>query len=92
MAVAFEERVFDLILEDMAARGGRTQQPLLVLNLDVRDSATEAGVAAPLALQLCQALQAAAATPAGWEGQLEAILLAFEAQHKRRPLYSIAWY
>lgn len=91
VVVAFEERVFELILEDMAVRGGRSLQPLLVLNLDVRDNATEAGVAAPLALSLCQSLQAAVAG-GGWEAQLERILLAFEQVHKRRPLYAVSYY
>jgi hypothetical protein len=113
VVVAFEERVFDLILAgaeqssllttrfsprsallspDMELRGGKTHEALLVLNLDVRDSAAEAGVAAPLALGLCRALQEAAGTPAGWEGRLESILHGFEVQHGRRPLYAVAWY
>ena len=92
VAVAFEERVFDLILEDVSARGGKLMQPLLVINLDVRDNATEAGLAAPLALSLCQSLQAAAAGPGGWEGALEALLLSFEKETGRRPLYAIGWY
>lgn len=89
VVVAFEERVFDQILEDMHLRGGRTLQPLLVLNLDVRDNATEAGLAAPLALSLVQALQQAGD---GWEGQLVEVLSSFEATHARRPLYAICYY
>ena len=91
VVVAFEERVFDSIVEDLAARGGRTLQPVLVLNLDVRDNAAEAGIAAPLALALCQSLAAAAAA-GGWEGHLERILRAFEEREGRRPLYAVGFY
>ena len=110
MVVAFEERVFDQILEgvclcvparvclqgadaihrpDMHLRGNRLFVPLLVINLDVRDNATEAGVAAPQALALCQSIQKLGD---GWEGGLEGVLTAFEQQHKRRPLYAVCYY
>jgi hypothetical protein len=91
VVVAFEERVFDSILEDLRVRGGRTLHPVLVVSLEVRDNATEAGLAAPLALSLCQSLQAAAAGP-GWESQLEALVSAFEGAHRRRVLYAVAYY
>ena len=74
---------------DMNIRGNRTFAPLLVINLDVRDSATEAGVAAPLALALCQNIQKLGDS---WERGLEAVMNAFEQQHKRRPLYAVCYY
>lgn len=39
--VAFEERVFDSILEDMQRRGNTTMEPVLVINL-VRPAAAAA--------------------------------------------------
>jgi RNA polymerase II subunit A C-terminal domain phosphatase SSU72 len=73
----------------MHLRGNRLFVPLLVINLDVRDNATEAGVAAPQALALCQSIQKLGE---GWEGGLEGVLNAFEQQHKRRPLYAVCYY
>jgi RNA polymerase II subunit A C-terminal domain phosphatase SSU72 len=73
----------------MRVRGGNSFRPLLVLNLDVRDNATEAGVAAPLALGLCKDLQAAGDA---WEAALEGILSAFETKYNRRPLYAVCYY
>jgi hypothetical protein len=64
-------------------------RPVLVINLDVKDNAAEAAVAAPQALALCAQLAAAADD---WEGCLEGVLAEFEAAHARRPLYSICYY
>ncbi len=73
----------------MQARGGAGLRPSLVLNLDVKDNASEAAAAAPLALALCRVLSAAGDE---WESHLEAILSEFEAAHARRPLYAICFY
>ena len=62
---------------------------MLVLNLDVKDNASEAAAAAPLALQLCTRLGAAGDD---WEGALDAIVAEFEATHGRRPLYALCYY
>jgi hypothetical protein len=123
VVVAFEERVFDQIIDgtrtradaracacfrcqcpsltpthalspahartDLQSRGGRGMRPVLVINLDVKDNAAEAAVAAPQALALCTQLAAAGDD---WEGCLEGVLAEFEATHARRPLYSICYY
>ena len=62
---------------------------MLVLNLDVKDNATEAAVAAPLALGLCGALAAAGDD---WAAAVDGILAQFEAVHARRPLYRNCFY
>ena len=62
---------------------------MLVLNLDVKDNATEAAVAAPLALSLCGAI---AAYGDDWATAVDGLLAQFEATHARRPLYRICFY
>ena len=73
----------------MQSREGARLRPVLVLNLDVKDNASEAAVAAPLALGLCSAL---AACGDDWAAAVDGLLAQFEAQHQRRPLYRICFY
>ncbi|KAF0888468.1 hypothetical protein E2562_014272 [Oryza meyeriana var. granulata] len=50
----FEERVFDLVVDDMHNREQRMLKNALIINMDVKDNHEEAGVGAKLALDLCQ--------------------------------------
>jgi hypothetical protein len=94
VAVTFEARVMDAVVADMgsrgSARGGGATRPLLVVNLDVPDTAGDAAAAAPLALSLCRSLEAA---PDGeWEDELDAICDRFEAETGRPLLYTICYH
>lgn len=53
MVVTFEARVMEAVVEDMGGRPCEALSPLLVVNLDVKDSHEEAAAAAPAALKLC---------------------------------------
>lgn len=88
VVVAFEERVFSILCDDLAGRGG-SARPVLLLNLDTKDNAAEAAAAAPLALQLCQAL---AAEGSAWAAAVERLLSEFQASTGRTVLYRIGWY
>ena len=79
----------DSLATDLQSRGGVKQTPVLVLNLEVKDNAAEAAAAAPLALSLCRALEAAGDD---WADAMERILSEFETAHARRPLYTICFY
>lgn len=89
----FEERVFDAVVDDLAARAASAPalHACLVLNIETHDSAAEARAAAPLALQLAAAL---AAAPGGErEAALAPLAAAFEQQHgPGRLMYSVAFY
>jgi RNA polymerase II subunit A C-terminal domain phosphatase SSU72 len=93
VAVTFEARVMDAVVADMGGRGvggGGALQPLLVVNLDVPDTPGDAAAAAPLALSLCRALEAA---PEGeWEDELDSICDAFEAETGRPLLYTVCYH
>eukprot|EP00889_Picochlorum_renovo_P006127 jgi/Picre1/33157/NNA_008482.t1 len=49
--VTFEKRVMDIVIADLQSKNG--VHPCAVINMEVKDSASEAQVAAPHALKLC---------------------------------------
>ncbi|EES16722.1 hypothetical protein BDA96_08G054600 [Sorghum bicolor] len=89
MIMTFEERVFDLVVEDMSNREPRLMKCVLIINMDVKDNHEEAGVGAKLAVELCQKLEA---IDGDWEDIIDDLITAFEKQHKRRLAYSISFY
>lgn len=84
----FEERVFDMVIEDLQNREPILLRSVLVVNLDVKDSHEEAAVGARLAHDLCQKLEAANA----WEDEIDDIVMRFERQHRRKLIYTIYFY
>jgi len=84
----FEERVFDMVIEDLQNREPILMRSVLVVNLDVKDSHEEAAGGARLALDLCQKLEAANA----WEDEIDDIVMRFERQHRRKLIYTIYFY
>ena len=54
VVMTFEQWLMDVLLDNMASRAPATNRPLLVINIDVKDSPTEAKKAGQEALQLCQ--------------------------------------
>lgn len=77
------------LVDDMQSRTQQTLRPLLVVNMDVKDSHEESLIAAPQALRLCQLLQDGGET---WEDQIDAVMDTFEAETGRRPLYQLCFY
>ena len=88
VALCFEERVFETLVEDMASRQQSTMRPLLVVNLDVIDSHEEAASAAPLALKLCGMLDARGED---WEESVDDVVDAFTRSTGRRLLYNVVF-
>jgi RNA polymerase II subunit A C-terminal domain phosphatase SSU72 len=89
VVVCFEERVFDLVVMDYREKGGRGQRPVLVVNLDVRDSHRDSVEAAPRALKLCRALEAREE----WEGEVDGIMREFETSEGMMGLlYTVCYY
>ncbi|KAJ1264942.1 hypothetical protein BS78_08G039200 [Paspalum vaginatum] len=88
MIMTFEERVFDLVVEDMNNREPRLMKSVPIINMDVKDNHEEAGIGAKLAVELCQKLEAVG----DWEEIIDDLITGFEKQHKRRLAYSISFY
>jgi RNA polymerase II subunit A C-terminal domain phosphatase SSU72 len=79
VVVAFEQRVYDIVVADLQQRNG--SQPCIVINMEVKDSASEAVLAAPEALKLCQAIQSQSEDD--WEDNIEDILGEFTTQGRK---------
>uniref|UniRef100_A0A1D1YY61 RNA polymerase II subunit A C-terminal domain phosphatase SSU72 n=1 Tax=Anthurium amnicola TaxID=1678845 RepID=A0A1D1YY61_9ARAE len=88
VVLSFEEKVFDMVLDDLHNRDHSLMKPVLVINLDVKDNHEEAAGGAKLALDLCQELEATDC----WEDTIDNIVAAFEREHRRKLLYSISFY
>ncbi|CAB4281437.1 hypothetical protein PRUPE_5G237600 [Prunus persica] len=84
----FEEKVFDMVLEDLNNRDHVLKKCALIINLEVKDNHEEAAVGARLALDLCQEIEAAES----WEDSIDDIVNGFEKQQRRKLLYSISFY
>ncbi|RWR93735.1 RNA polymerase II subunit A C-terminal domain-containing protein [Cinnamomum micranthum f. kanehirae] len=79
VVLTFEEKVFDMVVEDLHNREHVLMKSVLVINLDVKDNHEEAAVGARVALDLCQELEATES----WEDAIDDIVTAFERQHRR---------
>ncbi|KAI4347303.1 hypothetical protein L6164_008125 [Bauhinia variegata] len=84
----FEEKVFDMVIEDLHNRYQVLMKTVLVINLEVKDNHEEAAVGAKLTLDLCQKIEAAES----WEESIDDIIVGFEKQHRRKLMYSISFY
>ncbi|KAG6410636.1 hypothetical protein SASPL_128701 [Salvia splendens] len=88
VVLTFEEKVFDMVLEDLHNRKHVLLKPVLVINLEVKDNHEEAAIGGRLALQLCQEIE-----PAGnWEECVDDLIMNFERQNHRKLVYSISYY
>uniref|UniRef100_A0A6N2LWN8 RNA polymerase II subunit A C-terminal domain phosphatase SSU72 n=1 Tax=Salix viminalis TaxID=40686 RepID=A0A6N2LWN8_SALVM len=56
VVLTFEEKVFDMVLEDLHNRDHVLLKSVLVINLEVKDNHEEAAVGGQLTLELCQKL------------------------------------
>lgn len=88
VVLTFEEKVFDMVLEDLHNRNQVLLKPVLVINLEVKDNHEEAAIGGRLALQLCQEIEAVE----NWEECVDDLIINFERQNHRKLVYSITYY
>ncbi|CAA3017559.1 RNA polymerase II subunit A C-terminal domain phosphatase SSU72 [Olea europaea subsp. europaea] len=88
VVLTFEEKVFDMVVEDLHNRNHVLFKPVLVINLEVKDNHEEAAIGGRLALQLCQELEG----NENWEDVIDDLVINFERQNNRKLLYSISFY
>ncbi|TYH18994.1 hypothetical protein ES288_A05G317500v1 [Gossypium darwinii] len=84
----FEEKVFDMVLEDLHNRDQVLLKSVLVINLEVKDNHEEAAIGARIALDLCEQIE----DVESWEDSIDDIMVSFENKHRRKLLYSISFY
>ena len=73
------QRVYDLLIDDMHYREPKDLLPVVVINMDVKDSVDEANKCAPVVLKLCQMLEGATEL----EDEYPALLDQFSAETSR---------
>ncbi|KAI5683323.1 hypothetical protein M9H77_04551 [Catharanthus roseus] len=88
VVLTFEEKVFDMVVEDLHTRNHVFMKPVLVINLEVKDNHEEAAIGAKLALLLCMELE----ETDSWEESIDSIISNFESKHRRKLLYSVSFY
>ncbi|KAI4330116.1 hypothetical protein MLD38_028422 [Melastoma candidum] len=59
MVMTFEEKVFDMVLEDLHTREQSHMKPVLMINLEVKDNHEEVATGAQLDLDLCREIDEA---------------------------------
>ncbi|CAJ2667307.1 unnamed protein product [Trifolium pratense] len=88
VVITFEEKVFDMVVEDLHNRDHVILKTVLIINLEVKDNHEEAAIGARLTLDLCQEIEAVES----WEESIDDLIAGFEKQHRRKLLYSISFY
>ncbi|XP_021771366.1 RNA polymerase II subunit A C-terminal domain phosphatase SSU72-like [Chenopodium quinoa] len=84
----FEEKVFDMVVEDLYNRDHVLMKPVAIINLEVKDNHEEAAIGGRLTLDLCQEIDAIDS----WEDKIDEIIAAFERHHRRKIVYTISFY
>lgn len=83
--VCFEDRIFEIVLEDLQLRRGKGEWiPLHVICLDIKDTPHHAKIGGSLALELCEKINSIQ----NLELDIGSALEGFEEQKKLRLLYS----
>ncbi|GAU39394.1 protein-serine/threonine phosphatase [Trifolium repens] len=88
VVITFEEKVFDMVVEDLHNRDHVLLKTVLIVNLEVKDNHEEAAIGARLTLDLCQEIEAVES----WEESIDDLIAGFEKQHRRKLLYNISFY
>ncbi|KAJ6836115.1 RNA polymerase II subunit A C-terminal domain phosphatase SSU72-like [Iris pallida] len=88
VVLTFEEKVFDLVVQDLSNREHKLMKTVLIINMDVKDNHEEAAAGGKLALELCQELEAVDC----WEDSIDDIVAAFEKTNNKKLLYNISFY
>eukprot|EP00698_Gefionella_okellyi_P006565 TRINITY_DN15899_c0_g1_i1.p1 TRINITY_DN15899_c0_g1~~TRINITY_DN15899_c0_g1_i1.p1 ORF type:complete len:194 (+),score=34.73 TRINITY_DN15899_c0_g1_i1:58-639(+) len=88
VVITFEERVYDLLIEDLTDRGSVCNEPVHVFNIEVKDNHEEAVMGAKWAFTLAQLLE----TVDDLDEQVEAILQDFDARTGKQLLHSVSFY
>ncbi|KEH16098.1 ubiquitin-conjugating enzyme [Medicago truncatula] len=82
VVITFEEKVFDMVVEDLHNRDHVLLKTVLIVNLEVKDNHEEAAIGARQTLDFCQEIEAVES----WEESIDDVIASFEKQHRRKLL------
>ena len=77
VAICFEERIYELVEEDLGIREAQEFEPLHIVNIETKDNPEAAAKSADLALKLCQQIE----EQEDISDDLSEIIEAFEKEH-----------
>ncbi|TPX33730.1 hypothetical protein SmJEL517_g03407 [Synchytrium microbalum] len=86
--ITCEERCFDAVVEDILDRGNRTNQPVHVINVEIRDNHEEAAIGGQLISQIASQIEQAQ----DLNSEIEQILERFQTETGSNILYTVAYY
>lgn len=88
LIITCEERVYDLVVEDLNSREQETCQPVHVINVDIQDNHEEATLGAFLICELCQCIQHTEDV----DNEIEELLQEFEEKSGQTFLHTVCFY
>jgi RNA polymerase II subunit A C-terminal domain phosphatase SSU72 len=86
--IAFEDRVFDALVDHFMKREAETFHLVHVINFPVKDTHEEAAIGAQQVLKLCQMIE----NSEDWESRLTAVLEEFQKATGKKIVYMPAFY
>eukprot|EP00026_Physarum_polycephalum_P019417 Phypoly_transcript_21418.p1 GENE.Phypoly_transcript_21418~~Phypoly_transcript_21418.p1 ORF type:complete len:136 (+),score=12.21 Phypoly_transcript_21418:189-596(+) len=89
IVITFDQRVYDMVVEDVQQRESDSLQPVHIINLPVKDTHEEALIGAIDALQLMNMVED---HKDEWDDDFEAILSEFEQSRNRKVLHTLLFY
>jgi len=88
LVITFEERVFDIVNEDLMNRDCNNKEIVHIFNIHTRDNHEEAAIAAAHALLLVQLLDELDT----WEDKIDWVLEEFQTRTGKQILYNVLFY
>lgn len=88
LVIAYEQRVFDIVVADLSSRGGVDLRPVHVVNIGTTDTHAEAKTGAALTHDLVQMLY----DSPDWESEISSIIDRFEMRAGKPILHTLLFY
>lgn len=92
VVITCEERCFDIVCDDLLARGDSYNRPVHVINMEIKDNHEEAYLAGKAMLDLAASIERAYDGGAGLDDQIEAILEEQRRKHPQGLLHAVCYY
>eukprot|EP01113_Clastostelium_recurvatum_P049107 TRINITY_DN9045_c0_g1_i1.p1 TRINITY_DN9045_c0_g1~~TRINITY_DN9045_c0_g1_i1.p1 ORF type:complete len:202 (-),score=45.60 TRINITY_DN9045_c0_g1_i1:123-704(-) len=89
LIITFDQRVFDLVIDDLHNRNTDSSEPSHIVNLQVKDTHEEATIGASHTIKLIEMIEEEGDS---WEDEMDSLLEKFQEKTARKVLHSLAFY